>query len=463
MNFSIYDVLSAVIIFLIIVNIKMMASPRTAVMGNRLGAFAVCAGIVVVLAGNGIIDTPLLIVSLVIGALTGLVMVAKITTLRIPQFVALLNGFGGAASLLVSLVVIFETGIAIASRNQVASFLAIVVGGVTFGGSIVAAAKLDNRIEQKPVILRGHTVWSLILIFSFSVCFVLGFLCKEHIQQFAVSAAVLSLLFGIVFSIRIGGADMPVSISLLNSFSGLAASICGFAINDFLLVSVGAVVGAAGLILTRIMCTAMNRSLLDILTGGTSTNRKGFVQQTAGPLPKVRAETNIDYIDLLQNAKNVIIVPGYGMALSQAQWNVKALYETLLSRGADVKFAIHPVAGRMPGHMNVLLAEVDIPYEKLYEMELINPEFSETDVVIVIGACDVVNPSAISAAGTPIYGMPILNAHEAKHVIVCNRDTHPGYSGVDNPLYEKDNVILLPGNASDTIEKLNLALAQKIL
>lgn len=458
MNFSVYDALSAVIILLIALNIRLMASPKTAVTGNRLGALAMCAAIAIVLVGGEIIDVPELIACLLGGGLIGLALALKVTTLQIPQFVALLNGLGGAASLLVSLALVFESGADIGFTNQLASFLAIAVGGVTFSGSVIAAAKLDGRMEQRPTVLRAHTALSILLIALCAAGIAAGLQFPRHIAALAPAVAALSLLFGFIASIRIGGADMPVSISLLNSYSGLAASICGFAINDFLLVSVGAVVGAAGLILTKIMCKAMNRSLSDILTGG-ATRPGAHAREHEAATHDRRDKKDIDHIDILRRAGKVIIVPGYGMAVSQAQWQVKALYDSLVSRGTDVKFAIHPVAGRMPGHMNVLLAEVDIPYEKLCEMDTINPEFGDTDVAIVIGACDVVNPAAISAEGTPIYGMPILMVHEAGHVIVCNKDTRPGYSGVDNPLYEKDNVVLLLDNAADSIETLHLALA----
>jgi NAD(P) transhydrogenase subunit beta len=249
---------------------------------------------------------------------------------------------------------------------------------------------------------------------------------------------------------------MPITISLLNSLSGLAASVCGFAVGDVLLIAVGAVVGASGLILTRIMCRAMNRSLADILTGMTSVaqdTRSEIITPSAekGKAFASEEETFAAIANILAEARSVIVVPGYGMALAQAQNRVKELYDLLEQKGVSVKFAIHPVAGRMPGHMNVLLAEVDVPYEKLFELDDINPEFSSTDAVLVVGACDVVNPMAITAEGTPIYGMPILHVHEAKHVIVCNLDEKPGYSGVQNPLYEKEHVILAFGNAEETI------------
>ena len=257
---------------------------------------------------------------------------------------------------------------------------------------------------------------------------------------------------------------MPITISLLNSLSGLAASVCGFAVSDYLLIAIGAVVGSAGLILTKIMCRAMNRSLLDILTGQTTYsagNRKNDIQpESTGGRVKDGSSGDVDETpevkaakaaDIISKAGSVIVVPGYGMAISQAQGGVKELFDYLCDHGKEVRFAIHPVAGRMPGHMNVLLAEVDIPYDRLFELEDINPSFPETDLVVIVGACDVVNPAAITAEGTPIYGMPILNVHEARQVVVCNLDKKPGYSGVDNPLYEADNVIMLAGNASDTL------------
>jgi NAD(P) transhydrogenase subunit beta len=258
---------------------------------------------------------------------------------------------------------------------------------------------------------------------------------------------------------------MPITISLLKSTSGVAASICGFVVDDAFLVAAGAIVGAAGLILTRVMCAAMNRSLLQVLAGATvasasapastmASSQGSFPQEnSASPIEREKPVT-FDPVESLLEAQRVIIIPGYGMALGEAETHVRDLYEVLERRGKDVKFAIHPVAGRMPGHMTVLLADVDIPYDRMVQLETINSDFARTDVVLIVGACDVVNPAAITAKGTPIYGMPILHAHEAKRVIICNADTKPGYSGIENPLYSRDNVVLLLGNAASTLEKL---------
>jgi NAD(P) transhydrogenase subunit beta len=280
-----------------------------------------------------------------------------------------------------------------------------------------------------------------------------------------------SLLYGIIFSIRIGGADMPITISLLNSLSGLAAAIAGFAVRDPLLIATGAIVGSAGLILTRIMCRAMNRSLTEILLGKTTAGPvTPRMDVTGGEVPSSMpaeterrlSDTRESAVEWLREAKTVIIIPGYGMALSQAQHMVKTLLDHLENRGKDVRFAIHPVAGRMPGHMNVLLAEADVPYEMLEEMEAINPRFAETDAVIIVGANDVVNPAANTAQGTPIYGMPILNAAEAKFVLIFNKDTRPGYSGVENPLYNRENVALFLGDAAEKIGELMEKLGSEV-
>jgi len=465
MNFGIYELISAAVVLVTLLGIRLLSSPRTSVAGNRLGALAMLFAVGAVLLHNGIIDAPLLIAGLVAGSAIGAVFAARVTMLKIPQLVALLNGFGGFASLLVAIVVLYEQHGGLDGVNLLAGQLAIIVGGVTFSGSVVAAAKLDKRMSQQPLVLRGHSAVSLHLIIVMAVLAGAGpFAGPGESIAIAAAATVFSLVFGVVFAMRIGGADMPVTISLLNSYSGLAASICGFAVNDYMLIAIGAIVGAAGLILTRIMCRAMNRSLLDILTGRTSY-AKG-----AGPVPAeaaadagAPASSGIDESDedrasriakILGDAARVIFVPGYGMALSQAQGKVKELYDILVGRGKDVRFAIHPVAGRMPGHMNVLLAEVDVPYERLCKLEDINPEFASTDAALIVGACDVVNPAAITAEGTPIYGMPILHVHEAKNVVVCNLDTKPGYSGVDNPLYARGNTIMMLGNAEETLASI---------
>ena len=353
----------------------------------------------------------------------------------------------------------------------------MVVGMLTLTGSVVAAMKLEEMMKQKPIVLRGHAVWTMGSLL-FSLACVVGLTMDPSMLWLCAPCLLLSGVFGVLFAVRVGGADMPITISLLNSFSGVAGGIAGVAIADPLLVAVGGIVGSSGLLLTQIMCKAMNRHLFDILLGKTSVSHlespmldadgkvvtPDDVQEIAGRLKHVVSNTTepsemvveeVDPIAALQKARRVIIVPGYGMALSQAQEQVKRLADTLEDFGADVKFAIHPVAGRMPGHMNVLLAEVDVPYDQLHEMEEINPEFLDCDVCVVIGANDVVNPAANTARGTPIYGMPILNVFKAKHMIICNFDTKPGYAGVENPLYRHAaNVTLMLGDAKGSLEKL---------
>ncbi|MDD4569271.1 MAG: NAD(P)(+) transhydrogenase (Re/Si-specific) subunit beta [Tepidanaerobacteraceae bacterium] len=454
-----YEVVSIVLSILVLMGIKMMSSPKTAVQGNRLGAVAMLVAIVVVLAYNGIMDVPLLWLAIFVGGVSGYIIAKRVKMIQMPQMVALLNGFGGGASALVALVEIFEKYSEMMMFSRITSQLALVVGGITLSGSLIAAGKLDRRISQRPVILAAHSQISNMLLLIMGVMVIIASVANiSGIVLLSIITTILSLTYGVFFAIRVGGADMPITISLLNSFSGLAGAICGFTIGDPLLVAVGAIVGASGLILTQIMCGAMNRSLIDILSGSylksngakkkTVAKEKFVDKEETSEIPKKSPA------ELLKEAKKVIIVPGYGMAIAQAQSQVKALYDTLESQGKEVKFAIHPVAGRMPGHMNVLLAEVDVPYDKLCEMDAINPEFSETDVAIVVGACDVVNPAANTAEGTPIYGMPVLKVEEVKDVIVCNLDTKPGYSGVDNSLYELPNVDLMLGNAVETVKEL---------
>ncbi|MGB4326440.1 MAG: NAD(P)(+) transhydrogenase (Re/Si-specific) subunit beta, partial [Bacillota bacterium] len=457
----VYVVISVVLAGLVLLGIRWMSSPKTAVRGNRLSALSMLAAILLVLWKNQILTVPLLWIAMAIGSVIGYVMAVRATMIQMPQMVALLNGLGGGASALVALAEILDSYAGLPVFNKVAGQLGLIVGGLTFSGSLIAAAKLDRRMTQKPIVLKNH---NLLLNGSIVLMLVLAGLTipfESAAVLISVIVLVLSLAYGILFAIRVGGADMPITISLLNSFSGLAGSIVGFTISEPLLVAVGAIVGASGLILTQIMCKAMNRSLSHVLSGAIATPPAEKVPAAAKPDEEIAAEPPEPQVpekktpgEILAEAKKVIIVPGYGMALAQAQSHVKQLMDLLEERGTEVKFGIHPVAGRMPGHMNVLLAEVDVPYEKLCEMDDINPEFPETDVAIVVGACDVVNPAANTAEGTPIYGMPILNVDEAKHVIVCNLDTQPGYSGVENPLYEMDHVYMLLGDAKETLDML---------
>ena len=466
--FNLYFLISAILSIGVLVGISMMSRVKTARLGNALSALCMLIAIVTVFVHYNIISASLVWAGLAIGLVVGIALTIKVDMISMPQTVALLNGLGGAASAVVGLLTLLGSdGLNSGRFVLTTSAIAVVVGAVTFSGSLIAAGKLHRVLKQQPIVLPYHQMWTM-LCFLLSLSFIAFFAFAPVVSQYLVIASVLgtaiSLIFGVVFAIRVGGADMPITISLLNSTSGVAASIAGMATGDILTVSVGGIVGASGLLLTQIMCRAMNRSLSNILfskaTKKTSAPQgtQNFSSATSNQssVSSSKAESDENRVGKwLKEAKNIIIVPGYGMAVSQAQSRVKMLADKLEEMGKNVRFAIHPVAGRMPGHMNVLLCEVDIPYEKLYEMEAINADFEKTDLVIIIGASDVVNPAANTAEGTPIYGMPILEAGKAKHIIICNFDLKPGYAGVPNPLYEmKEKTELLLGDAKPNIDKL---------
>ncbi len=490
-------ILSAVLAVLVLAGISMMSKVRTAVAGNLLSAFAMLCGIVGTLFFAGVVSVWTIYVSILIGALVGGLLAARVQMIQMPQTVALFNGLGGGASALVGLLSVHGDSAFV----RFTALLAVAVGMVTLVGSLVAAGKLHRVLPQKPVVWKAHALCTLLFL-ALTLAFVVAGAFAQGIGLTVclVGAFVCASLFGLWFSLRVGGADMPITISLLNSLSGVAGSIAGMAIGDVFLVAVGGIVGASGLLLTQIMCRAMNRKLMSILTGGTMTppapqtpvieendneneelirrimdlekkikELEAMVadlearvkaldgQLNAAPAPVEEAPTAAS---VLSKAKDVIIVPGYGMALAQAQHQVRQLADKLESRGARVRFAIHPVAGRMPGHMNVLLAEADVDYEKLYEMDTINDDFKNADAVVVIGANDVLNPAARNAVGTPIYGMPVLNVDQAPEVIVCNFDLKPGYAGVENPIYtRKKGVYLELGDAKETLMRLMAGIA----
>ncbi len=456
-----YYIVCGVLVAGVLGGIAMMSRVKTAVAGNALSAVCTAAAIFVTLYKYHLLTQAGLWICLALGLAVGLVGAYRVKMIQMPQTVALLNGFGGAASALVAAVSLMEGLRGIFSL--VTAGLALAVGMITLTGSLIAAGKLQKLIAQRPVVWKGHSV-----IVGSSIVLTLATVILTAVPAVPVFVSILlcavcSGFFGVAFAIRVGGADMPITISLLNSLSGVAGAIAGMAIGDPLLVAIGGVVGASGLLLTQIMCRAMNRHLGDILLGKTSTPAKKeqaapaavTAEESAAQPVRETACAETSPAEILRQAKNVIIVPGYGMALAQAQQTVKQLADLLESRGAQVRFAIHPVAGRMPGHMNVLLCEADVPYEQLYEMEAINGDFRDCDVSLVIGANDVVNPAANTAEGTPIYGMPVLNVADAKHVIICNYDLKPGYAGVENPLYhKKEGVSLLLGDAKDTLRTL---------
>ena len=465
MSITLFFVLSAILSAFVLVGLSMQSKVRSAVAGNL-----VCTGVmtlaIVLTAWYALKSFELWILLAAIGAMAvglviGLVWAKKVKMIEMPQTVALLNGIGGLASAFVGAIELVNADSTVFAN--VTAALALVIGAITFTGSLIAALKLARKIDSRPKKFKGHSFLSAVLLIACLAGVVLAAFDGLSIISL-VLCAVAALLFGWLFAMRVGGADMPVAISLLNSLSGVAGAIAGMAISNVLLVAVGGIVGSSGLLLTQIMCRAMNRHLLDILLGKTVKLDKPGEKKEEAPAkaePEPEPEPEPEETFSLKNAKNVIIVPGYGMALSQAQHKVKALCDKLEANGATVRFAIHPVAGRMPGHMNVLLAEADVDYEHLYELDAINDDFKNCDAVVVVGASDVMNPAAREAEGTPIYGMPILNVDEAPEVIVCNFDLKPGYAGVENPIYSrKHGLRLLLGDAKDSLDTLISELSE---
>lgn len=472
------NVFSLVLILLVLLGIALMAKPKTALYGNRLSALAMLFAVLLILQQHQLLTAGWLWLGMALGGALGLVMAVRVKMIQMPQTVAALNAFGGLASAIVALISLKE---GMGAFEVLTGGLAIIIGMVTFVGSMVAAGKLAKVLNQRPVLYAwtNASQWIVYLIWLGSL--VLLLLGRMDVNLAKLLLFLSASLYGFTFAQRVGGADMPIVISLLNSTSGVAGSISGMVIASPLLVAVGAIVGASGLILTQIMCRAMNRSLGDILLGhglkkaptrGGQPEEKAPAQadpegeQEVSPAPsstpKPAAKTarqEADLSTLFTDLHKVILIPGYGMALSQAQSQVHALYEALLRHGAEVKFGIHPVAGRMPGHMNVLLAEVGLEYDAFLELEEANAFLKQADLAIIIGANDVVNPAANTAEGTPIYGMPVLCIDQARRRIICNFDTKPGYAGVENPLYQDPDTQLLLGDAKDSIERLLQALA----
>ncbi|MCS7188591.1 MAG: NAD(P)(+) transhydrogenase (Re/Si-specific) subunit beta [Bacteroidia bacterium] len=443
-----------------IIAIKLLNSPSTARLGNLIGALGMLGGIVATLFYKSIIRYEWILIGLVLGSLVGAWLALKVKMTAMPQMVALLNGFGGAASALVASAeaakeLLTNTLSFLSAFSLTTIGLSIVIGSVTFTGSLIAFAKLQELISGRPFLLPAHHYQSLLLfLLSLGATAYFSLTKGEIAGMYVLSIA--SFLLGFWITLPIGGADMPVIVAFLNSLSGLAAAATGFVLNNYLLIIAGTLVGASGLILTQIMSRAMNRSLWNVLFGavGAEVSSGGSGDRT------VRSTTAEDVALMLSYAKEVVIVPGYGMAVAQAQHAVKKLVDALSEKGVETRFAIHPVAGRMPGHMNVLLAEADIPYEKLYEMERINPDFPQVDVALVIGANDVVNPAARKDQNSPLYGMPILDVDKAKTVVVLKRSMNPGFAGVENELFYQPNTYMLFGDARKSLESLTQALKE---
>ncbi|MFP4329727.1 MAG: NAD(P)(+) transhydrogenase (Re/Si-specific) subunit beta [Spirochaetaceae bacterium] len=461
MNSSTYvDLFYLLAATLFILGLKGLSHPRTAVKGNLMGALGMLLAVVVTLLRQEILNIELLLAGLLAGTLVGALLASKIKMTAMPQLVGLFNGFGGIASVLVAAAVIYQaTAGVIASggelptlQERIATGASALIGAVTFWGSLIAFGKLQGLVTEKPVRYPGEQIVKS-LLFLASVAGVIYLVMEPgEFSVYWALTAVASVL-GIMLVIPIGGADMPIVIALLNSYSGLAAAATGFVLNNSILIVAGSLVGASGIILTQIMCKAMNRSLANVLFGGMGA----VVEQAeegdlyAGRIKQTSAE---ELAMVLKSSQRVVFVPGYGMAVARAQTPVRLLTEQLEADGVEVEFGIHPVAGRMPGHMNVLLAEENISYEKLREMDQINPSFPQTDVVIVLGANDVVNPLARESAGSPISGMPILDVDKARTVVVIKRSLSPGFAGIQNPLFAAENTLMLFGDGKAVMEDL---------
>ncbi|GAC03156.1 NAD(P)(+) transhydrogenase (Re/Si-specific) subunit beta [Paraglaciecola chathamensis] len=443
-NFT-YVISAALFIF----GLKLLGHPSSARKGNLVSAVAMLLAIVVTLLDNNIVNFQWIAIAMLAGAVVGFFAARLVAMTDMPEMVSLLNGVGGLASVFVAWATI-QSGAGLTAFILVVTFLALLIGGVTFSGSIVAWAKLSERITGRAVTFSGQAIVNVIIVLAI-IATGYAFVAQPEIAltsaQVLYVALALSLLFGIMLVLPIGGADMPVVISLLNSYSGLAACAAGFALQNNILIVAGSLVGASGIILTNIMCKAMNRSLSNVLFSGFMPVHKSDMV-IEGEVKPLSAD---DAFYVLEAAQSVVVIPGYGMAVAQAQHVMKELQLQLEDNGCEVAYAIHPVAGRMPGHMNVLLAEADVSYEHLFEMDDINKRIENFDVAMVIGANDVVNPAAREMKGSPIYGMPVINADLAKNVFVLKRGMASGFAGIDNPLFFKPNTRMIFGDAKETL------------
>jgi NAD(P) transhydrogenase subunit beta len=451
-----------VAIALFIYGLHELNSPATARRGNRIAMVGMVIAIAAILVQTGAIGWWAILIGVVVGATVGIVAAFKVKMTAMPQMVALYNGAGGGAAALISTVEFYVTRGGNAPMDIVIAtslVLSLIIGAVSFAGSIIAFLKLQELMTGRPVTYAGQQVVNGIIvlgILALGVWFVTTQGTLPNWGFVALAAAAVAL--GVLFVLPIGGADMPVVISLLNSCTGVAVAIAGFEINSFLLIVCGALVGASGTILTVAMSKAMNRPLTNVLFGAFGATGGMEPAAGSGGPQQIRQASADDVAIMLAYANKVIFVPGYGMAVAQAQHSVKALADQLEKRGVKVLYAIHPVAGRMPGHMNVLLAEANVPYNQLLDMEDVNPEFSTTDVALVIGANDVTNPAARSVASSPIYGMPILDVDKATNVVVLKRSMRSGFAGIENPLYEMPNCSMLFGDAKASVDELTAAV-----
>ncbi|AOJ39954.1 NAD(P) transhydrogenase subunit beta [Burkholderia lata] len=465
-NLTTVSYIGAAILF--ILSLGGLANPETARRGNLLGMIGMLIAVLATVLGPrvSVEGVPYIVAALVVGGAVGLYAAKKVQMTQMPELVALMHSLVGLAACLVGFASYIDTSVQFTGAehaiHEVEIYVGILIGAVTFAGSVIAFGKLSGKIGGKPLLLPARH-WLNLAALVVVIVFGRAFLHAETVQDGMtplIVMTVVSLLFGVHMVMAIGGADMPVVVSMLNSYSGWAAAATGFMLGNDLLIVIGALVGSSGAILSYIMCRAMNRNFISVIAGGFGTGSGAPAASGAGAQPagEVVAVSALETAELLRDAKSVIIVPGYGMAVAQAQHTVHELTKALREKGVDVRFAIHPVAGRMPGHMNVLLAEAKVPYDIVMEMDEINADFPEADVSMVIGANDIVNPAAQEDPGSPIAGMPVLEVWKAKTSIVMKRSMASGYAGVDNPLFYKDNNRMLFGDAKKMLDEVFGAL-----
>jgi NAD(P) transhydrogenase subunit beta len=453
---DVVNLLYLVTIVCFILALRFLSSPKHARRGNWVGGVGMIIAVATTLLREGIGNWALIVLGGLIGSVVGVVGARKVKMTAMPQMVALFNGVGGGAAALVALAE-WHNAVGPASDERVSIVLSALIGSISFAGSLVAFGKLQELVSGRPIVFPGQNVVDGI-VFLAAAGFGIAAIAGADAQWILVALIALALLFGVMFVLPIGGADMPVVISLLNAFTGVAASATGFVLDNTVLIVAGMLVGASGTLLTLLMARAMNRSITNVVFGAFGQVQTGSGEARADDGRTVRSTTPEDVAVQLSFARKVIVVPGYGMAVAQAQHDVRQLADVLEGRGVDVKYAIHPVAGRMPGHMNVLLAEANVPYTQLFEMDEINPEFPQTDVALVIGANDVTNPAARSDPSSPIYGMPILDVDKAASIVVLKRSMRPGFAGIDNELYLDPKTTMLFGDAKESVLKLIAAV-----
>lgn len=450
---NLFYVLAAV---LFILGLKKLSHPKTARNGNIIASIGMLIAIVVTLVAFGNLDYKIIAIGMIIGAIIGSTFAIKVKMTGMPQMVAIFNGFGGGASALVAAAEFYTK----VGHGEQTTFLlstialSVLIGTLTFTGSFIAFGKLQGFISGQPIVFKGQKVLNAIIALALIGCSVMMVISPDQLMMYFLGVVILAAILGITIVIPIGGADMPVIISLLNSYSGIAAAATGFVLLNNGLIIAGALVGASGLILTNIMCKGMNRSLANVIFGAVGLIQKDASGDAAGKQMNIKSYSTEEAAMIFDAADKVIIVPGYGLAVAQAQHIAREVADYLESKGKTVLYAIHPVAGRMPGHMNVLLAEANVPYDHLKDLDEINPEFETCDVALVLGANDVVNPAARHDKSSPIYGMPILDVDKSRTVIINKRTMNPGFAGIQNELFGYDNTIMVFGDAKQMLTDL---------